>query len=108
MFRKYEKKKRLIKNRLQECSTMLETCGKGTLPYRALGRLTLFAKMKLPLTGVCFRTGQAIIAAVEQSIRRLEQRDAVDGLRRLPDVWRRVLHAGGGYFRSLKQSYFQK
>ncbi|KAJ4443340.1 hypothetical protein ANN_05008 [Periplaneta americana] len=41
--------------------------------------------------------GQAIIAPVEQSVRRLVQ-DAVDGIRRLPEVWRRVLHVGGDYF----------
>ena len=38
------------------------------------------------------------IIAVEQSVRRLVQQDAVDGIRRLPDVWRRVLHVGGDYF----------
>ena len=36
--------------------------------------------------------------AVEQSVRRLVQQDAVDGIRRLPDVWRRVLQVGGDYF----------
>ena len=53
--------------------------------------------MKLPLRGVRFRTRQAIIVAVEQSVQRLVQ-DAVDGTHRLPDVWRWVLHAGGDYF----------
>ena len=32
------------------------------------------------------------IIAVEQSVRRLVQQDAVDDIRRLPDVLRRVLH----------------
>ena len=54
--------------------------------------------MKLPLRGVRLRTTQAIRAAVEQSVRSLEQQDAVDGIRRLPGVWRRVLHVGGEYF----------
>ena len=40
---------------------------------------------------------QAIIA-VEHSVRRLVQQDAVDGIRRLPDVWRWVLHVGRDYF----------
>ena len=57
----------------------------------------LFAKMKLPLRGVPFRTRQAIMAAVEQSVRRLAQQDAVDAIRRLTDVWRRILHVGGDY-----------
>ena len=63
----------------------------------------LFAKMKLPLIGVRFRTRQAIIAAVEQSVRKLVKQDSVDGIRRLPDMLRRVLHGGGDYFSSLKQ-----
>ena len=58
----------------------------------------LFAKMKLPLRGVRFSTRQAIIVAVEQSVQRLVQQDAVNGIRRLPDAWRRVLHVGGDYF----------
>ena len=40
----------------------------------------LFAKMKLPLGGVRFSTRQSIIAAVEQSLRRLVL-GAVDGIR---------------------------
>ena len=55
------------------------------------------ATLKLSLRGIRFRTRQAIIVAVEQSVRRLVQ-DAVDGIRRLPDVWRWVLHDGGDYF----------
>ena len=38
------------------------------------------------------------IIAVEQSAQRLVQQDAVDGMRRLPGVWSRVLHIGGDYF----------
>ena len=63
----------------------------------------LFAEMKLPLIGVCFRRRQSILAAVEQSVRRLVQEDAVNGNRRHLDMWRRVLNVGGDYFRSLKQ-----
>ena len=56
----------------------------------------IFVKTKLQLTfrRVRFRIRQAI----EQSVRSLEQQDAVDGIRRLPGVWRRVLHVGGEYF----------
>ena len=43
--------------------------------------------------GRCSSSHTAIIA-VEQSVQRLVQQDAVDGIRRLPDVWRRVLHVG--------------
>ena len=47
--------------------------------------------MKLPLRGFRFRTRQAIIVAVEQTVRKLVKQAAVDGIRRLPDVWRRIL-----------------
>ncbi|KAJ4434966.1 hypothetical protein ANN_23538 [Periplaneta americana] len=40
----------------------------------------LFAKMKLLLRGVRFRIRQTIIAAVEQSVRRLVQQDYVDSM----------------------------
>ena len=30
-------------------------------------------------------------------VRRLVQEDAADGIRRLPDVWRRILHVGRDY-----------
>ena len=46
----------------------------------------IVSKMKLPHRGVRFRTRQAIIAAVEQSVRRLVRQFAVDTTRRLPDV----------------------
>ncbi|KAJ4439847.1 hypothetical protein ANN_07975 [Periplaneta americana] len=62
-----------------------------------------FPKMQLPLRGVRFRTTQAIIAATEQSVRRSVQQDAVDGVRHLPEVWRRIHHVGGDYFCALQQ-----
>ncbi|KAJ4432063.1 hypothetical protein ANN_20677 [Periplaneta americana] len=43
-------------------------------------------KMELPHR-VSFRTRQAIIAAVEQSVRKLVQQNAVDGIRRLPEFF---------------------
>ena len=46
--------------------------------------------------GFRFRTGQIIITAVEEFVRRLLQ-DTVDGILRLPDVWRPVLHVEGDY-----------
>ena len=46
---------------------------------------------------------QAIIAAVEESVRRLVQKDAVDIIRRLLDAWKWDFHVGRDYFRSLKQ-----
>ena len=68
------------------------------LPHISHWDFDLFAKIKLPFRGVRCRTRQAIIAAVEQSVRRLVQEDSVNAIRRLPDVWRRVFHIGGDYF----------
>ena len=45
-----------------------------------------------------WKKNSANIVAVEQSVRRLVQQDAVDDIRRLPDVWRRVMHFAGDYF----------
>ena len=59
---------------------------------------SIIPRMKLPLRGVRFRTIQAIIVAVEQSVRRLVQQGALVGIRRLPDVWSRILLVGGDYF----------
>ena len=41
------------------------------------------------------------IILVEQSVQRLVQQNTVDGICRLPDVWRWVLHVGGDL--SIKQ-----
>ena len=50
----------------------------------------LFAKMKLPFRGFRFRTRQLY---QQQSVRRLIQEDAVDGIRRVVS-----LMCGGGFF----------
>ena len=57
-----------------------------------------FAKMKLPLGEIRFRTRLTIIVAVVQSGRRLVQYDTVDGICHLPDVWRWVLNVRRDYF----------
>ena len=54
----------------------------------------LFVKLKLPLKEFPLNQ-QAIIAAVEQSVRRLVQQGAVNGIRRLLDVRMRVLNFRG-------------
>ena len=58
----------------------------------------LGGRMYFAVGEVCFIIRQAITAEVEQSVRRLVQQDAVDDIRRLPDVWMRVLHVRGDYF----------
>ena len=100
MFSKYEQRcfiKFQIergKNARQSHTVLLETCHRETLPYRTVGRWAFAFRRGRENVHQC----HAEIIAVEQSVRRLVQQDAVDDIRRLPDVCRRVLHVGGDYF----------
>ena len=73
--------------------SILEACGRETLPHRTVARWFYAFRRGREDVHQC----HTAIIAVEQSVRRLVQ-DAVDDIRRLPDVWRRVLHVGGDYF----------
>ena len=73
---------------------MLEACGRETLPYRAVAGWAYAFRRRREDVDQC----HAEIIAVGQSVRRLVQQDAVDGIRCLPDVCRWVLHVGGDYF----------
>ena len=100
MFSKYEQKcfiKIQIakgKNARQCHTALLEGCGREILPYCIVARWTY-----------AFRRGGKIIInkhtaiiAVERSLQRLVQQDAVDVISRLPNVWRRILHFEGDFF----------
>ena len=90
MFSKYEQRCFIKiqtargKNARQCHTALLEASGRGTLPYSTISGRTHFAYQ-------C-HTG---IIAVEQSVQRLVKEDAVNGIRRHPDVLRRVLHIRG-------------
>ena len=64
-----------------------------TLSYRTVARWVYAFRRGREDVHQC----HSAIMAVEQSVRRLVQ-DAVDGIHRLPVLWRRVRHVGGDYF----------
>ena len=82
------------KNARQCHTALLEACGRETLPYHTMARWAYACRRGREDVHQC----HTAIIAVEQSVRRLVQQYTVDGIRRLPNVWRRVLHVGGDYF----------
>ena len=79
----------------RQCHTaLLEAYGVETLPYRTVAKWSYAFDRGKEDVHQC-HTASIVL---EQSVRILVQQDAVDGIRRLPDVWRRVLHVGGDYF----------
>ena len=80
-------------------NAILEACGRETLSYRSMVRWAYAFHRGREDVHQCHTT----IIVVEQSVRRSLQEDAMDGIRRLPDVRKRVLYVGGDYFLALKQ-----
>jgi hypothetical protein len=56
-----------------------------------------FAKMKEPLRGTRYNTREEIIRAVGRSLLDINRSGRADGVRRLPQVWQKVVHMGGEY-----------
>ena len=61
----------------------------------------LFAKMKEPLRGLGYNTREAITRAVGQSLLDINRSGRADGVRRLPQIWHRVVHMGGDYIEGM-------
>ena len=61
----------------------------------------LFAKMKEPLRGIRYNTREAIIRAVGRSLLDINRSGRADGVRRLPQIWRKVVHMGGDYIEGM-------
>ena len=57
----------------------------------------LFAKMKEPLRGTRYNTRDELIRAIGRSIRNINKDGRVDGLRRLPYIWQKVINKGADY-----------
>jgi transposase len=57
----------------------------------------LFTKMKEPLRGIHYNTREAIIRAVGRSLLDINRSGRADGVRRLPQIWQKVVHMGGDY-----------
>ena len=61
----------------------------------------LFPKMKEPLRGQRFRDIPSIVRALGRSLANLSQTGALNGIQRLPDIWRSVHQAGGDYIEGM-------
>lgn len=61
----------------------------------------LFPKMKEPLRGQRFRDIPSIVRALGRSLETLSQTGALNGIQRLPDIWKRVHQAGGDYIEGM-------
>lgn len=57
----------------------------------------LFSKVKEPLRGNRYNTREAIIHAVGRSIRNINRNGRADGVRRLPNIWQKVISNAGDY-----------
>jgi hypothetical protein len=54
----------------------------------------LFVKMKEPLRGTRYSTRRKIIGAVGWSMLGINRIGRADGIRRLPQIWQKVVHMG--------------
>ncbi|PSN39634.1 hypothetical protein C0J52_27943 [Blattella germanica] len=57
----------------------------------------LLSKVKEPLRGNRYNTREAIIHAVGRSIRSINRNGRADGVRRLPNIWQKVISNAGDY-----------
>jgi transposase len=61
----------------------------------------LFAKMKEPLRGTRYNTRDEIIRAVGRSLLDINTSGRADDVRRLPQIWQRVVHLGVDYIEGM-------
>ena len=54
----------------------------------------LFAKVKEPLRGPRYNTRDKLIRAIERSVRNINKDGRADGVRRLPNIWQKVIRDG--------------
>ena len=54
----------------------------------------LFAKVKKPLRGTRYNTRNELIRVIGQSIRNINKYGRTDGVRRLPNIWQKVINKG--------------
>jgi hypothetical protein len=57
----------------------------------------LFTKMKEPLRGTHYSTTEEVICAGGRSLLNINKHGRADGVRRLPQIWQKVVHLGGDY-----------
>ena len=61
------------------------------------GDYDLFVKVKEPLRGTRYNTRDERIRAIGRSIRKINKDERADGIRRLPNIWQKVINKRGGY-----------
>jgi hypothetical protein len=61
----------------------------------------LFAKMKEPLRGTLYNARGEIIRAVGRSLLDINTSGRADGVRRLPQIWQKVIHMWGDYLEGM-------
>jgi hypothetical protein len=61
----------------------------------------LFAKMKEPLRRIHYNTREAIICAAGRSLLDINRSGRADDVRRLPQIWQKVIHMGGDYIEGM-------
>jgi hypothetical protein len=71
------------------------TAGDGR--YCNIRHYDLFGKMKEPLRMTRYNTSEEIIRAVGRSLLDVNRSGRADGVRRLPQIWQKVVHMGGDY-----------
>ncbi|KAJ4442473.1 hypothetical protein ANN_04059 [Periplaneta americana] len=57
----------------------------------------LFTKVKEPLQGTRYNTRGELIRAIGRSIRNISKDGRADGVRRLPNIWQKVINKEGDY-----------
>ena len=57
----------------------------------------LFAKVKEPLRDIRYNTRDELIPAKGWSIRNMNKDGRADGVRRLPNIWQKVINKGSDY-----------
>jgi hypothetical protein len=67
----------------------------------AAGDYDIFAKMKKPLRGTRYNTREEIIRAVGRPLLDINRSGRADGVRRLPQIWQKVVHMGGDYIEGM-------
>ena len=75
------------------CTTKCRRFLPSTIDY------DLFVKVKEPVRGTRYNTRDELIRATGQSIQNTNKYGRADGVRRLPNIWQKVIKGGGDYIK---------
>ena len=71
----------------------------GSAPPSGPCDYDLFVKIKEPLRGTRYNTRDELIHAIGRSVRNNNKDEGADGVRRLPNIWKKVINKGDDYIR---------